>query len=203
MFFGGRRYGNDFRLPGNVRCCSTTSESDACVRSKRAMFSNLPLPPPIHQVPPPKRKRTLPHYVLFTTTARYNAPPCERRRKGTFVLYNCTGDEYVLLLPRDDFLCWEKEATAPFPFPGIFFISRFVRSSLTYLSHCKAHFGYTIRRQFCVCLIKEQRPNMLSIRFFCVSTLNSTFLTFCLLCLFSLITSHVLLMQNCVILFFY
>jgi hypothetical protein len=34
----------------------------------------------------------------------------QRRRKTPFVLYNCMNDEYVLLLPGDDFLCWGDAA---------------------------------------------------------------------------------------------
>lgn len=60
MFFGGRRHGNDFLLPGN-----------ATLR-------------------------------LFPSTRT------QRRRKTEFVLYNCMNDEYVLLLPGDDFLCWNN-----------------------------------------------------------------------------------------------
>ena len=66
MFFGGRRHGDDFRLPGNAEC--------------------------------------------FSPSPRVCCAATQRRRKTPFVLYNCMNDEYVLLLPGDDFLCGDGAA---------------------------------------------------------------------------------------------
>lgn len=67
-------------------------------------------PPPVFSLPllPPRLKPrgAKTHHLV------------KRRRKTTFVLYNCTGDEYVLLIPKDDFLCWGRVGvSSPYAIP--------------------------------------------------------------------------------------